>query len=310
MFRKHIREAYPALSPSYQRVADFILDHYHEAVFMSANQLGMALGVDAATVVRFAQKLGYTGYPDLLEDLRKAIRHDLYRARTAPTGANDMISTTLAALDVQIENLHAMRASLNEEDMTQVLERILSARRIYVTGEGVSRRLAELGVYGLRVIGLEAIMVEPNVGDALAEFGQASAEDLLLVIACTELCPAVIKIARAMRDRGVPRAAIVGALSWPVARLVDLALPAPIQSVTFFTNFTAAAALINALGEGLLARQGTWMMERARGITNLARALLNDDSPVDSSVPGDMMARLNPRSALPTAGDERAKGAS
>ncbi len=305
MFRKRIQDAYAKLSPSYQRVGRFILDHYHEAVFMSASQLAMRLDVDAATVVRFAQKIGYSGYPNLLEDMRKVIQQDLYRARTSPAEAADMTSTTLAVIELQVNNLQAMRASLNRELLSQALEQIVNAHRIYIIGEGVSRRLADLGAYGLRVIGLDAVMVEPTIGDALAVFTAAGQEDLLLVVACTELCPLVTRVVKAMKERGMRSVGIVGALYWPVAQLVDIALVAPIASATFVTNFAATAALINAMGEGLLVRQGAWLVERARGVAILAQELMGGDELVDPNTPREMMSRLADSNHTPPPADDK-----
>lgn len=292
MFRKRIQNVYANLSPNNQRVARYILDHYHEAAFMSANQLGMLLDVDAATIVRFAQRVGYSGYTDLLEALRKAVQQDLHRARTAPTDPTDMTSTTLAALDMQINSIQAMRASLDQTLLSQALERILNANRIYVMGEGVSSRLADLGAYGLRVIGLDAVTVEPTVGDALAVFMHASQDDVMVAIVITELAPQVTNAVRTMREWGVPTVGIVGALYWPVVQWLDIALVAPIESVTFFTNFAATAALINAMGEGLLVRQGAWMVERARGLANMAQVLMGIDAPVGADAPGTMVSRI------------------
>src|SRR5690242_1719672 len=69
MFREQIRKHYDHLSRSYRRVADFILSDYRTAAFMTAAALADAVDVDTTTVVRFAQRLGYPGYPELIEDI-------------------------------------------------------------------------------------------------------------------------------------------------------------------------------------------------------------------------------------------------
>jgi DNA-binding MurR/RpiR family transcriptional regulator len=53
------------MSKSFARLADFLLDSYVEASFMTASELAQELNLDAATVVRFSQQLGYSGYPKL-----------------------------------------------------------------------------------------------------------------------------------------------------------------------------------------------------------------------------------------------------
>ncbi len=86
-FKEIIRSNYGRLSPSYRRVADFLLDNYHEVAFMTATQLAHRVGVDTTTVVHFAQRLGYDGYPELLEEIRHTVRAEMQRllAEVPPT---------------------------------------------------------------------------------------------------------------------------------------------------------------------------------------------------------------------------------
>ena len=74
MYREKIREYYDHLSRSYRKVADYIMSNYYEVSFMNAAQLAYAVGVDTTTVVRFSQRLGYNGYPELLNDIREQVK--------------------------------------------------------------------------------------------------------------------------------------------------------------------------------------------------------------------------------------------
>ena len=65
-YQERIRLARPKMSKSFSRLADFLLDSYIEASFMTATELAHELELDAATVVRFSQHLGYSGFPELL----------------------------------------------------------------------------------------------------------------------------------------------------------------------------------------------------------------------------------------------------
>ena len=65
-YEDRIRKERPGMSKSFAKLADFLLDSYIEAAFMTASELAHELNLDAATVVRFSQHLGYKGYPELL----------------------------------------------------------------------------------------------------------------------------------------------------------------------------------------------------------------------------------------------------
>ena len=60
-----INEHYAKMSKGHKAIADYISEHYDQAVFMTAAKLGETLGISESTVVRFAAGIGYDGYPKL-----------------------------------------------------------------------------------------------------------------------------------------------------------------------------------------------------------------------------------------------------
>ena len=89
IFRQRIRAAYDHFSPSYCKVADFLLDEYRTAAFLNASGVAQHLNVDPATVVRFAQRLGYPGYPQLAREVQIAVRRELTAAFAPIEGVED-----------------------------------------------------------------------------------------------------------------------------------------------------------------------------------------------------------------------------
>ena len=70
---KKIEELIPKFSKSQKLIANFILEHYEKAAYMTALKLGKTVGVSESTVVRFAAQLGYDGYPAMaLRDIRSS----------------------------------------------------------------------------------------------------------------------------------------------------------------------------------------------------------------------------------------------
>lgn len=64
-------------SKSQRALANYIVDHCDKAAFLTANKLGEAVGVSESTVVRFAVRLGYEGYPELQRAVQELIRNRL-----------------------------------------------------------------------------------------------------------------------------------------------------------------------------------------------------------------------------------------
>ncbi|MBQ1963722.1 MAG: MurR/RpiR family transcriptional regulator, partial [Clostridia bacterium] len=60
---RDIRERMPSFSKGQRLIASYILDHYDKAAYLTAAKLGTVVGVSESTVVRFANEMGYEGYP-------------------------------------------------------------------------------------------------------------------------------------------------------------------------------------------------------------------------------------------------------
>ena len=50
---------YSKLSKGQKKIADYIMESYDKAAFMTAARLGETVGVSESTVVRFATELGF-----------------------------------------------------------------------------------------------------------------------------------------------------------------------------------------------------------------------------------------------------------
>ncbi|HEV7272266.1 MurR/RpiR family transcriptional regulator [Pseudoxanthomonas sp.] len=68
-----IRSERDQMSAIERRIADFILDNAHLLRDYSSQQLASALGISQSSVVKFAQKFGFKGYPDLKYTIGEAV---------------------------------------------------------------------------------------------------------------------------------------------------------------------------------------------------------------------------------------------
>ena len=73
-FRALVVERYEALPPQQQSVADFLLGRARDAALLSVPEIARATRASEATIVRFAQRLGYSGFTPLKAELVEALR--------------------------------------------------------------------------------------------------------------------------------------------------------------------------------------------------------------------------------------------
>lgn len=68
-----IRQRYPSLAASDKKLADFILAQPDQTGHLSSQQLAGEAGVSQSSVVKFAQKMGFKGFPALKLALSEAL---------------------------------------------------------------------------------------------------------------------------------------------------------------------------------------------------------------------------------------------
>ncbi|PZD58037.1 SIS domain-containing protein, partial [Pantoea ananatis] len=153
-----IRQLYPSLALNERRLADFLLSQPDRARHLSSQKLAEESGVSQSSVVKFAQKLGYKGFPALKLALSESLAD-----KDAITVHNQILSDDpLKAVGEKLltEKLSAIRATLDinsEEKLNAVLQLLKRARRILLVGIGASGLVAKDFSWKLMKIGINAV---------------------------------------------------------------------------------------------------------------------------------------------------------
>ncbi len=154
MFKERIRE-HDDLTPSFQRIAEYILDNTMEVAFLTATELSNKVDVDAATVVRFAQEIGYSGSRDLLNEIRSYVRGKVTAGQEQVEGAGpsaehvrETDADQIVLLGTGTPNADPNRSGSSVAIVVDQVPYLVDA------GPGVVRRAA--AAYRNGVVGLEA----------------------------------------------------------------------------------------------------------------------------------------------------------
>lgn len=251
MFRERIKEAYNDLSAGYRTVADFLLDHSFEAAFMTASSLARQLKVDTATVVRFAQRLGYDGYPELLEDVRTIVRAEIRRGLTPPEETPGDAGAFRRAIEAEHRNLDQLISGLAGDTIEQLLAAISQARRILIIGQWAMEPLGEFFALWLKALGKQAQAISADALSAGFAFHDLTAQDSVIAFTLTGLGPEMVNTLQVAQARGARIVVFATSRSQAAARLADVEVICPGESIQAATSFaptvTAMAAVLHVL---------------------------------------------------------------
>ncbi|MRS14635.1 MurR/RpiR family transcriptional regulator [Enterobacteriaceae bacterium RIT691] len=180
-----IRQRYAGLAQSDKKLADFILTQPDKARHLSSQQLAAEAGVSQSSVVKFAQKMGFKGFPALKLALSEALASNP-NPQSVPVHNQIRGDDPLRLVGEKLikDNIAAMHASLdvNGEDKLQDAVTLLrNARRIVLTGIGASGLVAQNFSWKLMKIGCNAV-AEQDMHALLATVQAMTQDDLLLAI--------------------------------------------------------------------------------------------------------------------------------
>ncbi len=271
-YESSIRAARPKMSKSFARLADYLLDHYIEAAFMTATELAHAVDVDATTVVRFSQQLGYTGYPDLLREIRERVKQDLL-IRPKEAEKSDSVSGVVKnAMRELSRALEQTQMLVDTDEMSRMMEKIALARRIVVIPEGLAQPAAYNLVHLLEQGGFAIFVSRNGVADLARTVLTATSQDLLLAIEVAGDTPYIARALTIAKKREIPTAAILGAASLATARVADAVVVAqPHPSIE--VGMVAVNAVVYVLAQALRWRFGERFEGAQQAISELSNQI-------------------------------------
>lgn len=244
-----IQSRFKKLSKGQKRIADYILNNYDKVAFMTAASLGQAVDVSESTVVRFANALGYGGYPKLQKALQESIKTKLTTVQRFEMSKELESNTDLykKIMSQDIENIQRSMDDLDMANLMHVADMIHGARRVYVLGLRSSSVLAQYLSFYLN-FAIDRVNVIP-VGalDAFDSVINLSEEDLLIVITFPRYSNQTLKLATYAHENNIPIVSITDSVLSPVASLSDSVLTAKYDMTTFIDSLAAPMSVINAL---------------------------------------------------------------
>lgn len=249
-----ISDALPRLEGSAQKVAQYTLNAPRETINLTITELAVRVGVSEASIVRFAQALGYSGFHalkiGLAEDLVSPmllVHEDL----TADDTPADAVQKAMTAGMRSLEDTVRILALPVLEDAVQAL---CSARRIEVFASGNSIPLAMDLNFRLTKIGLTSrFAIEPTLQEMYASL--TASEDVAVGISHTGSSKDTVYALELAKSRGARTIGITNHSDSPLTRYADLCLYTSTRVSHFreeeMASNLAALALTEALYVGV-----------------------------------------------------------
>ncbi|MGM9683175.1 MAG: MurR/RpiR family transcriptional regulator [Eubacteriales bacterium] len=247
---KTIENMMPAFSKGQKLIAKYILDNYDKAAYMTAAKLGSVVSVSESTVVRFANELGFDGYPEFQHSLQEIMRTKLTSFQRMEV-TNNLIGDSDVLTKVLMSDAEKIKNTIDEIDrdaFETAVDRIISAERIYIMGVRSSSMLAGFLNYNLRMIFDNVRLVQTTSGsEVFEEIMSIGKNDVMIAISFPRYSKRIINAVDFAKNAGADVIAITDGVASPIAPQASQLLIAQSDMASFVDSLAAPLSIINAI---------------------------------------------------------------
>lgn len=278
-----IAEYFDKMSKSHKKIAQFITEHYDQAVFMTAARLGETLGISESTVVRFASGVGYAGYPEFQKALEECVKGKLNNVQRmdAKYGRSSQSEILTSVLTADIEKLQHTVENLDPAAFESAVNTILDAEHIYVMGLRSNEPLAEFLHFYLNMIRGEVVLLKTSsISETFEQMLRINEKDCFIGISFPRYSMRTLKAMEFASDMNAKVIALTDSVNSPMNLYSSCNLLARSDMVSVVDSLVAPLSVINALVVALCLRcpqEVKRNLERLEETWNNYQVYLNDE---------------------------------
>jgi len=247
---QRIQSSLPKLSKGQKLIANYILNHYDKAVFLTAAKLGSIVGVSESTVVRFANELGYDGYPKLQRALEELVKNRLTAVQRMEVASDRLEHQHVLryVLQSDADKIKYTLEEIDEQVFDESVNAILNARKIYILGVRSSAALASfLGFYFNLLFDNVKLIHTNSVSEMFEQIHKLSSEDVVIGISFPRYSKRTLKAMEFAKSQNATVITITDSPLSPMTQYATYSLLARSDMVSFVDSLVAPMSVLNAL---------------------------------------------------------------
>jgi DNA-binding MurR/RpiR family transcriptional regulator len=237
------------LAPSRQEIVRHILAEPRTYVLLSLRTASRQLKIDAATLLRTVQAMGFKRYHDFqqyLHDRSIAFSTAIDALEHGAEHGNSVEALIAKSIDRDIENLRQLRSALDRGQVVALANKLHTARRILVFAGDLSRSLARYLDYNLGTLGLNTVAAL-TPGEIVHRVRHVTNKDVVIAISYGRGLQQTVEGLRDAQENGAFCVAISDTFLSPLARLADQFFVTSTEHVSYADSYVAGMALLNAV---------------------------------------------------------------
>ena len=269
---QQLTDRMPTFSKGQRQIAGYILEHYDRAAYMTASKLGAEVRVSESTVVRFADELGFSGYPELQRALQELAKTNLTAAQRMEVADNLLQKDTVLekVLLGDADKIRHTLDSLDKDAFYAAVDKIVNARNIYIIGSRSSASLAGFLTLHFRMMFDNVRNVELTSGSEMFEqILDIGKNDVIIAISFPRYSKRTVRAVRFAHHAGADVVSLTDSAASPIATDCDQLLIAHSDMASFVDSLVAPLSIINAMVVAVAMSKHDQVAERLRRLEKI-----------------------------------------
>jgi DNA-binding MurR/RpiR family transcriptional regulator len=240
---------YSMLPKNQKILGNYFIDNFDKIPFLNVQQVSEATSLSVASVIRFTQRIGFTGFLEFRDaisrELQKRIHNKEIFALVDESKIKNDILASIASKD--IKNINESLFSIDRESFDLTINLILRAKRVYTAGLGISSLLSNILSYQLNQVAIKSQNFVHDHSTFAEQILFLSSNDLLIAFSFPPYSKETVIAAEFARKKNIKVVAITNKEASPITRFSETSLVVKSQNLLFTNSFTAISVLINAI---------------------------------------------------------------
>ncbi|WP_432408305.1 MurR/RpiR family transcriptional regulator [Wukongibacter sp. M2B1] len=228
-------------------IAEYILNNYKTAVFLSSIELGKKANTSEATVIRLANALGYSGYLDMIKDIQDYIRREITTIEKVEKLENIYKDKTVLdeIIYTNLFMIKSLRKYINNDDILKIVTDISKYNKVVVVGFESSSGIAEYIGYNLSRIASNIEVINHSSRDLFNVISKLDDKTFGIIISFPRYSKNTVNIAKLLKKKGAKIFSITDSILSPVKEYSDYSIIVPLQdSNRFYSDITIGVMTI------------------------------------------------------------------
>lgn len=248
---KYFEEHFEQFTNTEKRFVHFLLSNKFKAPFLSAYEIANRIKANSSTLIRFAKKIGFKGYPELQKNLGQLLvkeisyLSDFEKAKTfEEPKENNIIQVSL---NKSYSNMLELLKNVDEQKIKLFSKKICTSRKKVIIANRSSFSAGHFMYFELNAIIPQVYLLSDYDHSYYDIFGDLNERDVIIAIGVPRYTKLTIDFAQYAVQKKINVIAITDSPVSPLFSLSSICLFVATQSATFHNSNVAMMALIDAV---------------------------------------------------------------